>query len=284
MSKKVNHNHQKKIAVINDVTGFGRCSLAVQLPIISKLKIQCCGVPTAILSNQTGFPSYFIDDYTDRFEAYTNEWKKIDLHFNAITSGFIGSAEQIQQIKEFIKAFRDKDTIVMVDPVMGDHGKMYSSYTEDMCHAMKHLVKYATIITPNLTEACMLADYPYHEGHWTYSELEELMKKLVELGPEKIVITGIQQGQFVANVCYVPSLTNYELHITRQIHVGCERNGTGDAFAAIIAADAVNGVPFVKSVQRASRFVKKCILTSMEMDIPNTDGVAFEEVLDSLHV
>lgn len=276
----IDHNRQKKIAVINDMTGFGRCSLAVAIPIISKLKVQCCWVPTAVLSNHTGFPSYYMDDYTKHFAAYTAEWKKLGLRFNGISTGFLGSKEQVHLVMDFIRDFAEKDTIVEVDPVMGDYGRKYSSYTDDMCREMRKLVQCADIITPNLTEACILTDTPYHEGHWKNKELKALLEKLSELGPQKIVITGITQGEFLANLSYVKG---EEVKLTRQYKVGDQRNGTGDVFSAVIAADAVNGVAFDKSVKKASRFVKKCILKSIELGIPNTDGVAFEEVLDSLH-
>ena len=273
------HNHQKKIAAVNDITGFGRCSLSAAIPIISRLGVQCCAAPTAILSNHTGFSSFFFDDYTRHFQAYTAEWKKLDLHFCGILTGFLGSAAQFEMVERFLTEFADKDTVICVDPVMGDYGKIYGSYTEEMCRAMRGLVRRAHIITPNLTEACILTDTPYHEGVWRRRELAELLGRLHELGPEKIVITGIPQGEFIANLSCVrggaPALT-------RQHRVGQQRSGTGDVFSAIIAADAVNGVEFSRSVRRASAFVKKCILRSIELDIPTTDGVCFEEKLGEL--
>ena len=122
---KTDHNHQKKIAVINDFSGFGRCSIAVALPIISMMKIQCCPVPTSIFSNHTGFDSYFFEDYTDRMQPYINEWKKLGLQFSGIMSGFLGSKEQIQIVLRFFREFGTKDNIIVVDPVMGDYGKTY---------------------------------------------------------------------------------------------------------------------------------------------------------------
>ena len=113
MLKNISHNNQKKIALINDFTGFGRCSIAVELPIISTLKVQCCPLPTSIFSNHTGFDSYFFDDYTDRMERYVEEWKKLDLSFNGICSGFLGSSRQISIVKDFIKEFKTDDTIVV---------------------------------------------------------------------------------------------------------------------------------------------------------------------------
>ena len=147
------HNRQNKIALINDMSGFGRCSIAVALPIISHMRIQCCPVPTSIFSNHTGFAEFFFEDYTPKMEEYISNWKKIDLRFSGILSGFLGSKEQIRIVEKFIQDFRTEDTVVIIDPVMGENGKPYPTYTEEMCQEMKQLVKYADVLTPNLTEA-----------------------------------------------------------------------------------------------------------------------------------
>lgn len=274
-----NHNKQKKIAVINDFSGFGRCSIAVSLPIISAMKIQCCPVPTSIFSNHTGFPQYFFDDYTHRMQDYIDHWKKLDLEFDGIATGFLGSLEQIEIVRRFLRDFRTRRTIVMIDPVMGDYGRAYATYTPEMCQAMKQLVKYADILTPNLTEACILTDTAYHEGHWKISELMALAEKLNAQGPNKIVITGVQQRSFIANLVYEKGKRP---RILRTHRVGADRSGTGDVFASVVIADAVNGVPFDASIRKASGFVKKCIRRSIELGIPKTDGVCFEELLVTL--
>lgn len=276
----MSHNNQKKIAVINDFSGFGRCSIAVALPIISTLKIQCCPLPTSIFSNHTGFDSFFFDDYTDKMPLYINEWKKLGLQFDGITSGFLGSKKQIEIVTQFFKDFKTKENIIIVDPVMGDYGKIYATYTKEMCEEIKKLVQYADIITPNITELCILTDTPYQEK-WKISELEKMTEELAEKGPEKIVVTGIVQKEFIANFCYEKGKSPKILRCHR---VGTQRSGTGDVFSSIIAADAVNQVPFDKSVKKASNFIKKCILKSIEMDIPVTDGVCFEELLQTLKV
>lgn len=272
------HNHQKKIAVINDFSGFGRCSIAVALPVISALKIQCCPLPTSIFSNHTGFKSFFFDDYTDKMTSYINEWKKLHLRFNGITTGFLGSKRQIEIVTQFFRDFKSNDTLIIVDPVMGDYGKPYPTYTLEMCDEMKKLVQYADIITPNLTELCILTDTPYKD-QWKLSEIHDMAETLSVQGPQKIVVTGITQGNFIANYCFESGSTP---RVLRTHKVGTQRSGTGDIFAAIIAADAVNGVPFDISVKKASNFIKKCILKSIELDIPVTDGVCFEEVLHTL--
>lgn len=273
------HNNQKKIAVINDFSGFGRCSIAVSMPIISAMKVQCCPVPTSIFSNHTGFESYFFEDYTPKMPAYILQWRKLGLEFEGIASGFLGSKAQIAIVQDFIKNFRTERTTVIVDPVMGDYGKAYPTYTDEMCQAMKQLVQYADILTPNLTEACILTDTPYHEGSWKIADLTALARKLSEQGPARVVITGIQQGDFVANLVYEHGK---QTRVLRTHRVGSDRSGTGDVFSAIIAADAVNGVAFDVSVKRASDFVKRCIQRSIELDIPKTDGVCFEEFLTTL--
>ena len=251
----MSHNNQKKIAVINDFSGFGRCSIAVALPILSVMKVQCCPLPTSIFSNHTGFPSYFFEDYTSRMVPYMQEWKKLDLHFNGICSGFLGSKEQIEIVKKFFKEFKTEETQIIVDPVMGDYGKPYPTYTEEMCGEMKKLVEFADILTPNVTEACVLTDTPYKEK-WKIEEIQEMAEKIHAMGPKKIAITGIVQGGFIANFCYEEG---QQPKVLRTHKEGTQRSGTGDIFASIIAADAVNGVPFYKSVKKASDFIKNVL-------------------------
>lgn len=274
-------NRQKKIAAINDLTGYGRCALAVSMPVISHMRIQCCPIPTSILSNHAGYAEYFFDDYTDRLPDYLGMWGKLELSFDGIMTGFLGSAHQIEIIEKFIDRFRDENTVVVVDPVMGDHGKIVGVYTEEMCGGMRRLVSRAHIITPNLTEACKLTDTPYREKGWTKKELFDMAQILQSMGPEKIVITGIPQGELIANYVYEKG---QESHFIKTYRVGDERCGTGDLFASIIAADAVNGVLFQKSVKKASGFVKRSMQKSIEMQIPVKNGVCFEEILHTLKV
>lgn len=274
-----NHNHQKKIALINDMTGFGRCSIAVQLPIISMLKVQCCPMPTSIFSNHTGFDQYHYTDYTQYLPDYMNCWEHLGLEFEGICTGFLGSAAQIELVSNFIQRFRSAHTTVVIDPVMGDYGKPYPTYTPEMCHNMIRLVRHADIVTPNVTEACILTDTPYKE-RFTTKELLAMAAQITSIGPGKVVITGIPQKTYVSNLCFEADQT-YTMIKTHKI--GNSRSGTGDIFSAIIAADAVNGVDFSVSVRKASHFIKNCIKRSIELDIPLTDGVCFEEVLSTLH-
>lgn len=274
----MSHNKQKKVAVINDLSGFGRCSLTVSIPILSAMRMQCCPLPTSIFSNHTGFPSHYMADFTDQMEPYFAEWKKLDLQFEGIASGFLGSADQIEIVQHFIKEFRTEKTVVLIDPVMGDYGKAYPTYTEEMCRRMKELVSYADILTPNVTEACILTDTPYQES-WKTGELEKMAERLLAQGPEKVVITGIVCGSYLGNLCCEKGK---DFRLLRSKKIGKERSGTGDVFASILLGDAVNGVALSDSVKKASDFIKACIRRSEELGIPTTDGVCFEELLDRL--
>ncbi|MCM1495597.1 MAG: pyridoxamine kinase [Bacteroides sp.] len=274
--KTISHNNQKKIAVINDISGFGRCSITVSLPIISHMRLQCCPLPTSIFSNHTGYEHYFFDDYTDKMREYIRNWKQLGLEFEGIATGFLGSKEQIQIVEEFIQEFRTEQTKVIVDPVMGDNGVLYPTYTEEMRKEMKKLVSYADILTPNLTECCFLTDTPYRETDWSARELYAMAEKLSHVGAEKIVISGVVMGEYLGNVVYETDGTR---KILRSKRVAQERAGTGDIFSSIIAADCINQVDFTKSVRKAVRFIKDCMIITDERGIPAEDGVCFEEIL-----
>ncbi len=272
------HNNQKKIALVNDLTGFGRCSVAVQLPIISALGVQCCVLPTSVLSNHTGFASYSFQDFTPHMRDHVAEWRKLGLAFKGICTGFLGSEEQIAIVRDFIDEFGGPETAVVVDPVMGDYGRPYATYTPAMCAGMGELAARADILTPNLTEACILAGVPYDPGMGV-EQVGELARELGSMGPRRVVVTGIGEGRELANVCWERGGEPYVVWGER---LGGERSGTGDVFSAVIAADAVNGVAFGDSVRRASDFVRVCVERSIALDLPTTDGVAFEEVLYQL--
>ena len=275
----MSHNNQKKIAVINDLSGFGRCSLAVALPLISPLGVQCCPLPTAVFSNHTGFSSFYYTDCTDHMAPYMGEWRKLGLEFEGILTGFLGSARQIDLVETFLRDFTTERTTVIIDPVMGDNGKPYATYTPEMCSQMRRLVRHAHILTPNVTEACILTDTPYREK---FSELEllDMAQELCKQGPKQVVITGVSRGEFLENYCYDHKAGPA---VQRTRRVAPQRSGTGDVFSSIIAAGAVQQIPFDKTVRTAARFIKTCLKRSAELDIPTTDGVCFEEVLGKLH-
>jgi pyridoxine kinase len=276
----MSHNNQKKIALINDFTGFGKCSITVSLPIISALKIQCCPIPTSIFSNHTAYEEYFFDDYTDKMQSYIDKWKTLDLEFEGISTGFLGDVRQIEIVEKFINDFKTDKTIIIVDPVMGDYGVKYATYTNELCRRMKELVKYAHIVTPNLTEACILADEDYDSVIKDDKKIEQLAEKILDIGPSKVVITGIDRGNSIANYVIQRGMEGEMLECEK---VGIERSGTGDIFSAIISADAVNGVEFRDSIKKATDFIRECLILSEERNIPKEDGVCFEDILTTLH-
>lgn len=300
--------HQRKIAMINDISGYGRCSLTVAIPILSAMGVQCCPVPTSILSNHTGFPVWFFDDYTDKMGQYLEKWKELNLSFDGIATGFLGSERQIQMVMEAIEEFRTPDTRVIVDPIMGDHGKAYATYTPKLCQEMEKLVRLADVVTPNVTESCILTGREYKSFGWSRKELEEMAKEIQAMGPGFVVITGVasqakegSQGKKEADEQESRgwkedkqqrnsqgSLTNVivkpdgEICFQRSKKVGRERPGTGDVFSSIVAGAAVLGWELQDGVKLAAWFVKRCIEKSDELDIPLTNGVCFELVLPEL--
>ncbi len=272
------NSKQKKIAIINDFSGYGRCSITVALPIISALKVQCCPVPTAIFSNHTGFSSFHMNDYTDYMVPYYEEWEKLGLKFNAIATGFLGSSRQIEIVSDFIKRFKDEKTTVLIDPVMGDYGKLYPTYGEELAKRMVELVCHADILMPNLTEACILTGKEYESDHDELS-LSGMCEELCSKGPKKIVISGIEKDGKFGNYMYQKDQGG---KLIESCKIGESRSGTGDIFSAIIAADAVNGVDFERSIRHAADFIVKTIKKTIEYGAKTEDGICFEEYLQDI--
>ena len=277
----------KKLAVINDIAGYGRCSLTVALPIISALKVQAWPVPTSYFSNHMGFSSYFSKDLSDSLNEYLLQWEKLNLLFNGIYCGYLNSIEQMKIITSFIlfqKKRTENNCKVIIDPVMGDHGIPYKSITSLFCDSMKSFIKYADILTPNLTEACILTDTPYIL-HPTEEELFSVANKLQMMGARKIVITGIPTFlsdtnlNGIANYIYESETVN---HLIKGEICGESRPGTGDLFASIVASDSVNSMNFLESVKRAADFVRLCTRVSHELNIPAEQGVCFENFMSML--
>lgn len=274
VQKEINHNRQKKLAVINDFCGFGRCSIAAALPVISAMHVQCCPLPTAVFSDHTGFESFYRVDFTEHMTPYSAEWEKLSLQFDGIATGYLGSARQIDLVKVFLTRFKTEKTKVLVDPVMGDYGSLYPSFSEELAGRMHELLSYADLLTPNLTEACILAGASFRED-FSQQELEALCETLSESGPSSIVVSGIHLGDEIGN--FVWSGGKSELLTTKR--VGPCRSGTGDVFSAILAADLVNGVPLKASVQKAASFISKTMAYTQKLGVPETDGICFEQYL-----
>ncbi|MBR6825440.1 MAG: pyridoxamine kinase [Oscillospiraceae bacterium] len=276
--ESVYRNQQKKIAAINDFCGFGRCSLAVSLPIISAMGLQCCPLPTAVFSNHTGYDSFYYTDFTSHMEAYKKEWEKLELHFDGILTGFLGSVEQIGFVCGFLERFKTPDTVTVIDPVMGDDGGLYPTYSPALAENMTALLKYADILTPNLTEACILTGTPYQED-MDEGDLLALCEKLHSRGPGKIVISGLERGEDLENFVFEAGKAPT---VIREHKTGPCRAGTGDVFASILVADAIRGRDLAESVRHASAFIAKALRRTMELKLPEPDGIAFEEFLHEL--
>jgi len=270
---------QKKIALINDITGFGRCSIAVMAPVVSAMKIQAVAVPTAILSAHTQFPEYYFDDYTPRMRDYIDTYKKLDMSFDAIATGFLGSEEQVDIVVDFIKTFKKEGVFTLVDPVMGDYGRLYKTYTPALCNKMKDLIRHADILTPNLTELCSLMDVDYRDGDFSPAELEAMCQQLSFQGPKHIVVTGIHHGKQIMNFVFSRGETPKTIMVDR---IGGDRSGTGDVISAVIAGMYLNGHGFYDSVKRATEFASKCISYCEKNNVPTHWGLSVEMYLRDL--
>lgn len=271
---------QKKVALINDITGFGRCAISAMSPIISAMKIQSVVIPTAILSAHMAFESYYFHDYTPHMKEYIQTYKDLDMRFDAIASGFFGSKEQVDLVIDFIKHFKTKENFVLIDPVMGDHGKIYRTYTNEMCQKMKELVKYADIITPNLTELVSLCDADYETCLHSLDDIERLCEQLSKDGPRYIIVTGIPYtNNQILN--YIFDREEGPTHILVD-KLGSDRCGTGDVIAAVLCGYYVKGHDIVTCVKKATAFASKCIAYCEENNVPNHYGLAFEEYLYTL--
>lgn len=270
---------QKKIALINDITGFGRCSIAVMAPVVSAMKIQAVAVPTAILSTHTQFPEYYFDDYTPRMRDYIDTYKKLDMSFDAIATGFLGSEEQVDIVVDFIKTFKKEGVFTLVDPVMGDYGRLYKTYTPALCNKMKDLIRHADILTPNLTELCSLMDVDYRDGDFSPAELEAMCQQLSFQGPKHIVVTGIHHGKQIMNFVFSRGETPKTIMVDR---IGGDRSGTGDVISAVIAGMYLNGHSFYDSVKRATEFASKCITYCEKNNVPTHWGLSVEMYLRDL--
>ncbi len=275
---KPDHNRQPKAAVINDFTSFGRCSLAVSLPILSAMKVQCCAVPTAIFTNHTGFPHFSWRDCTDRLDDYIRDWRATGLSFDAISSGFLGSARQVNFVKRFVEEFRGETSIVVADPVMGDGGMLYPTYDRTLAESMRLLLSFADVLTPNLTEACVLAGVPY-DPSISDKALASLGEKLLDGHADRAVISGVVRGDLIVNtVCERGRDTVF----IKTPKIGPDRSGTGDVFSAVITGALVRGSRFPEAVRLAADFTGKAVARTVELGLPATDGLAIEEVLGEL--
>jgi pyridoxine kinase len=280
----------KKIAVINDLSGFGRCSLTAAISVIASMGVQPCPLPTAILTAQTGYPSYYCDDYTNKMHYFQNEWKKMNAEFDGIYSGFVASELQIKNIFNFLDTFYQEKTFFLADPVMGDNGKVFDMFSDELCRLMKELVKRADAITPNVTELCLLTDTDYRiikeltEEKKIVSLLEQLAGGLLKKGPKTIVVTGVHvldEGDGIQKIGNL-TITEEKTSFSAFPYMGGSYSGTGDLFASVIAGGLARGDKMESCVELAGAFIEKAILDSVKENVPHNDGVNYEQHLQML--
>jgi len=273
-----------RTAAIHDLSGFGRASLTVIIPILSTMGIQVCPLPTAVFSTHTGgFEGYRFVDLSAQMRETIEHWRSLHLAFDAVYSGFLGSAEQIDIVARFIDAFTGPQSLVMVDPVMGDDGKPYGPVRPQLIRGMRSLVAKARIITPNFTEACFLLDRPYRD-RIERAELQEWLQQLAAMGPPEVVVTSVplrRAGEASAVVAY-------DRDDGRFWQVDCSfvpasYPGTGDAFASVVLGSLLRGDSLPIALDRAVQFLTLAIKATFGYDLPRREGILMERVLSTLN-
>jgi pyridoxine kinase len=290
---------QKQVAAIHDISGFGRCSLTVALPVLSAAGIQTSVIPTAVLSTHTGgFTDFTYRDLTEDILPVAKHWNALGLKFDAVYTGFLGSPEQVDLVIEAIGLIRSEETIVVVDPVMADFGKLYTIFDEDFPAAMSRLCAEADVIVPNLTEAALLTGTPYREGPFTEGEVEDLLRRLAEIGHKghkgggPFASSGGARGVVLTGVAYaddpgVIGAASYDARTGGFAYAGEKRiepmyHGTGDVFASVLTAALTGGRPLAEACTAAVRYTVDSIRRTKAAGTDNRYGVDFESGLKDL--
>jgi Pyridoxal/pyridoxine/pyridoxamine kinase len=271
---------QKRIAAIHDISCFGRCSLTVALPILSAAGVETSVMPTAVLSTHTGgFEGYTFRDLTEDLLPIAAHWCALGLHFDAIYTGFLGSFEQIDIVSKVIDAIRSADTLVLVDPVMADNGRLYGLFPESFPSGMRVLCAKADVIVPNITEAALLTGQPYREGPYEPAYIEGLLARLAELGAGRVVLTGVYfDDKQLGAAVYDGGCTEYAMaeRIPGFYH------GTGDVFGSALLAGLTSGLSTAQAAQAAAEFTAGSIRRTHEAGTDIRYGVNFEAGLAKL--
>lgn len=255
------------------MSGFGKCSLTVALPIISVMGAEAHPLPTAVLSNQTGYDSYKAYSLSDEMPLFVDEWKKLGCSFDAILVGYFNDIRQLYTAQHFIEEFKRDNTILIVDPVMADNGSLYDGFTKEMCDKMKSLCLNADVITPNLSELAILAD---EKPCNTVDDVISCGNKLLSLGVKSIVATGLKKDGIISNIVF----ENGEVNIVSANEVGGYYSGTGDILASVITGGMVRGMTLLESVRLATEFIEKAVAAT-EVENHN-EGIYFEKYLGDL--
>ncbi len=277
----------KKVAVINDLSGAGRCSLTVALPVLSTLGVQAFPLPTAILSNQTGYESYYIYDFTEKMENFTYQWKKMGLKFDGIYVGFIASEKQVDKIIDFINNFKNSDTVLIVDPIMGDDWNFYHNFGTNLRERIIQLAFEADVITPNLTECCILTQTDFGELVEKSKDSDfidvvaECGKKLLKGNVKQAVITGVKHRGMEddSDMLYNIIVSKKNVEYVKSRIIGGSYSGTGDLLTSVLCGKIVNGKNAKDAVETAVKFIGAAIEDSFHEKTDRNDGVNFEKYL-----
>lgn len=269
----------KKIAVINDISGFGKCSLTVSLPIISALGLECNPIPTAILSNQTGYHDFYTVDFTEHLIPYIDVWKRQNVKFDAILTGYLASEKQVDIILDFIDHFGD-NSLIFVDPVMADDGVLYDTYDEKLCDKVKMLTKKANIITPNLTELCILCNADYEEiaKENSIQKIGELASLLLNETTKTVIVTGVKNHNEITNLIIDKNGTN----VVKSTLLNGSYSGTGDIFSSVVCGAVTKGMNIIDAVTLATNFISESIKSTPTELNYEPDGVNFQKHLEML--
>jgi pyridoxine kinase len=273
---------QKRVLAIHDISCFGKCSLTAALPIISAAGAECTVMPTAVLSTHTGgFKGYTYRDLTEDLLPILEHWRTLDIRFDAIYTGFLGSFEQIDIVSKIFGELRGEDTIVIVDPVMADNGELYPIFGKDFPNGMRKLCEQADVIVPNITEAVLLLGEEYVKGPYSKEYIEGLLKRLGGIGAEKIVLTGVFfDTERLGAAAYDTATGNisYSFHdlIPGYYH------GTGDVFGSVIVSALMNGSDLAEANGLAVEFTAKSIKRTKDAGTDVRFGVNFEDGLGAL--
>jgi len=273
----------KKVLAAHDISCFGRCSMQVIIPVLSRFGLQVCPLPTALLSTHTGdFTGYTFLDLTEEMKKIVAHWKQLGLKFEAVYSGFLGNAAQIDTVNEVIRDFPADGALVLVDPVMGDNGVVYTTYTDEMCRGMHRLCENAQIVTPNLTEAYILAGLPYDPSP-TEDEISALLHSVsavCKADKKAILIHGVAVGDSISTY-YFDSLTADGI-VGRVDSPYCPAffPGCGDLFASLLLGELMSGKSIHTAADKASAFISKTSFETLKSGTPHNQGIEFEKSLE----
>ncbi len=270
----------KRIVAVHDISGLGKCSLTVALPVISAAGVECACIPTALLSTHTGeFTGWTLRDLTDEMLPIARHWKRTGAQFDGVYTGYLANPAQAQTLEQVIDLISGPESLLIVDPVMADNGSYYSNMGEEMCAAFRHLIRRADVITPNITEAALLTGTDYTPDGHDEEYLRRMFDLLAAMGPRMIAITGVRSGGMIGNAAY-DAQTGETFRALRPMHEGLFY-GTGDIFASSLAALLVRGASLPSALEIATALTDDSIARSLRHDTPRRFGVDFEGALPS---